>query len=284
MPYRIQETGMTGNDEQAKIWNGPAGEAWVEAQQLLDEMFRPFEHHLVDAAAAHGAHHVLDVGCGTGSTTLAIAARIDGDATGVDVSMPMVALAKSRAGRARSSAQFVVGDAQSHVFVSGRYDLIVSRFGIMFFADPAVAFANLRRAAAPGGALHAIAFRSVAENPFMTAAERAAAPFLPDLPRRDPDAPGQFAFADAGRVRGILAAGGWRSIDIRPTDVDCAMPAAALDQYITKLGPVGLAMRSAPESSRAPVLAAVRAGFAPYLQGADVRFTAACWTITAIAG
>jgi hypothetical protein len=126
-----------------------------------------------------------------------------------------------------------------------------------------------------------IAFRSAAENPFMTAAERAAAPLLPDLPPRRTDGPGQFAFADAGRVRGILADSGWRDIELRPLDVACVMPEPELEGYLMRLGPVGLALRNADPATRTRVIAAVRAGFEPYVQGPEVRFTAACWEIVA---
>jgi SAM-dependent methyltransferase len=272
------------NQEQQTLWNGSAGQAWVEAQQLLDRMFEPFEQLLVDAAVRAQARQVLDVGCGTGSTTLAIARGTGGDAVGVDISEPMIALARSRADRIASRAQFLVADAQSHAFVHGRYDRVVSRFGIMFFADPIRAFANLLRAARPGAALQCIAFRAAAENAFMTAAERAAAPLLPKLPPRNSDGPGQFAFANSGRVRNILESGGWTGVSLEAIDVACAMPATALDQYVTRLGPVGLALRSADAATRERVIAAVRAAFAPWVQGDEVRFTAACWMIEAARG
>jgi SAM-dependent methyltransferase len=270
------------NEEQAKIWNGPAGHAWVAAQQSLDRMFEPFAALLAAEAAATGATRVLDVGCGTGSTTLAIARRIDtaGHCTGVDLSEPMVALARERAARERLRASFIVGDAQTQAFEPAYFDLVVSRFGVMFFDDPTQAFANLRRATRVGGQMRCIAFRSPAENPFMTTAERAAAPLLPQLPERRPDAPGQFAFADSRRVQGILEDSGWSGIHIAPIDVACVMPEAELNPYLERLGPVGLALRSADAETRAQVLAVVRAAFDPFVIDGEVRFTAACWLIT----
>ncbi|MGN6520962.1 MAG: class I SAM-dependent methyltransferase [Dokdonella sp.] len=135
--------------DQAALWNGPAGEAWVEAQALLDALFEPLERRLVDDVRSHGARRVLDVGCGSGATTLA-AARVlpaGGRCTGVDVSGAMIAAARTRAVATGSSADFVEADAQRHAFDTGAYDMIVSRFGLMFFDDPIAAFANLRRAA-----------------------------------------------------------------------------------------------------------------------------------------
>lgn len=271
------------DDEQARLWNGPAGRAWVEAQALLDRMFKPFEELLVAAVAAAAPARVLDVGCGTGGTTLAVARRLAGKGAciGIDVSAPMIDAAQARAQRERVPAHFIRADAQRHAFAPGSFDMIVSRFGVMFFDNPVRAFANLRQAASEDAEFRFVAWRSVAENPFMTTAERAVAPLLPSLPPRRPDAPGQFAFADRERVRAILEASGWAGIDIRPIDVACALPEAELVPYLSRLGPVGQALREADEGTRARVVAAVRPAFDPYVHGAEVRYTAACWLVGA---
>ena len=274
---------MSTADEQMKLWNGPAGHAWVDAQEVLDRMFEPFEAMLAEAVAAGARHHVLDVGCGTGSTTLAAARRIGaaGRCVGIDISEPMLATARARAGREGARATFVCADAQTHTFEPATFDMIISRFGVMFFDDPARAFANLRRAVTESAELRFIAWRSPAENPFMTTAERAAAPLLPNMPPRQPDAPGQFAFADERRVRGILEQGGWSKIDFEPIDVECVFAEKALNLYVTRLGPVGMVLQSADEPTRKRVAEIVRAAFDPYVHGADVRFTAACWSVVA---
>jgi len=203
------------DDDQAALWNGIAGRAWVDVQEVLDQTLRPFEDLLVEAVSGG---RVLDVGCGTGTTTLAVARRqgAQGHSLGVDISAPMIAAAQARAAAERSRASFVCADAQTHAFAPASFDAILSRFGVMFFADPVAAFANLRRAGRSGAALRFFAWRSAADNPFMTTAERAAAPLLPAFPPRQPDAPGQFAFADAARVERILAESGWADIEIRP--------------------------------------------------------------------
>src|SRR4051812_37258899 len=269
-------------ENQAALWNGAAGLTWVEAQEPLDRLFRPFEDLLVETVLARGARSVLDVGCGTGATTLAIARALGagGHSVGVDISEPMLALARARAARERLPAEFVAADAETHAFEPRAFDTIVSRFGVMFFADPVRAFANLRRAVRPAGDLALIAWRGPADNPFMIAAERAAAPFLPDIPPRT-DGPGQFAFADLQRVRSILERTGWEEIDIRPLDVVCRFAKADLVGYLTRIGPVGRALRAADEQTRARITAAVLPAFDPYLDGADVRFVAACWMIGA---
>jgi SAM-dependent methyltransferase len=277
----------SGGTDQAAHWNGPAGEAWVAAQDLLDGMFRSLEAALADTAAKAGARRVLDVGCGTGATTLAVARRLgnEGEALGVDISAPMVAAARARAEREGSQARFVVADATTHALPPGHFDLAVSRFGVMFFPDPVAAFANVRGAMRPGGGLSAVAWRSRADNPFMTTAERTAVPMLPEPPPPRPaGAPGQFAFADEDRVRGILAASGWTGVEMRPLDVDCTFPVTALELYLTRLGPLGTLLREVDEETRSRVTDAVRAAFQTFVHGDQVRFTAACWWIAARAG
>jgi SAM-dependent methyltransferase len=277
-------TAQRTNEEQIALWNGSAGRAWVDTQESLDRLYAPFEDLLVEAVAARGARRVLDVGCGTGSTTLAVARQLGapGTCVGIDLSEPMIALARSRAEVVSSPPRFICADAETHAFELASFDMIVSRFGVMFFADPVRAFANLRRAGKPGAALEAIAWRSAADNPFMTTAERAAAPYLPEMPARRPDEPGQFAFADAQRVYSILEQSGWSAIDIRPLDVACTLPASELDHYVTKLGPVGRVLGSADERTRSLVIEKVRAAFEPYVHGAEAGFTAACWMIGAL--
>ncbi|SOZ51333.1 conserved hypothetical protein; putative methyltransferase [Cupriavidus taiwanensis] len=275
---------ISGNGgEQAALWNGASGQAWVEHQGLLDDMFRPLEEQLIRAAGSAAAQRILDVGCGTGSTTLALARHVGdkGHCTGIDISAPMLAAARSRAQRDGINASFVHADAQEHDFAPASFDMIVSRLGVMFFSDPVRAFAHLRWAATSDATLHCLAWRSAAENPFMTTAERAAAPLLPELPPRRPGAPGQFAFGDRERVLSILQASGWDDIDIVPTDVTCTLPEPALAGYLSRLGPVGLALQGADATTRKRVIDIVRAAFASYVQGDTVRYTAACWTITA---
>lgn len=271
------------NDEQTRLWNRPAGCAWVDLQEPLDRMFKPFEDLLVEAARAGPGVRVLDVGCGTGSTTLAVARvlGVKGRCTGIDISDPMLAAARSRALSEGIPASFICADAQEHAFEPDSFDTIISRFGVMFFADPVRAFSNLRRAARDGAQLSFVAWRSAAENPFMTTAERAAAPLLPNLPARRPDAPGQFAFADRGRVQRILEQSGWSGIDIRAIDVACTLPEKDLVRYLSRLGPVGLALHDVDDGTRMRVIETVRAAFDPHVHGDDVRFTAACWMVGA---
>jgi ubiquinone/menaquinone biosynthesis C-methylase UbiE len=193
----------------------------------------------------------------------------------------MLTAARARAEREGTPASFIRANAQDHAFEPASFDMIISRFGVMFFDDFVQAFANLRRAAKDDAELRFIAWRSPSENPFMTTAERAAAPLLPNLPARQPDAPGQFAFADPRRVHRILEESGWTRIDIRPLDVPCTLPEKELVRYLTRLGPLGVILHEADERTRTQVIETVRTAFEPYVHGAEVRFTAACWMVGA---
>ena len=274
------------DDEQARRWNGPAAQAWIDAQVVLDRLFKPLEILLVNAVSERAPRTVLDVGSGAGGTTLAVARLLGtaGSCTGIDVSEPMVAAARARAAQERTPASFICANAQAHAFEPASYDMMISRFGVMFFNDPVAAFTNLQRATKYDGELRFIVWRSAEDNPFMTTAERAAAPLLPNLPPRRADAPGQFAFADAGRVHAVLHESGWTDIELHPIDAPCTLPESELVRYVSRLGPVGLALQEADDDTRRRVIDTVLPAFEPFVHGPDVRFMAACWMMSARAG
>jgi len=274
------------DDEQTALWNGPAGRAWVDAQDVLDQGLKPMEESLVEAVLASGSapkRCVLDVGCGTGSTTLAVARRLgpNGRCVGIDISEPMIVAARNRMEREGLGTSFIHADAQTYPFEPSSFDAIISRFGVMFFEEPVHAFANLRRAATVEAALRFIAWRGPGENAFMTTAERAAASLLPNLPVRRANAPGQFAFADSDWVHTILAESGWTEIDVRPIDPSCTFPERELVRYVTRLGPVGRVLDQVDERTRMQVIEKACRAFDPYVRGGEVHFTAACWMVSA---
>lgn len=274
------------NTRQAALWNDASGKAWVEMQPILDEILAPFERLVVDAGYPGEGGNVLDIGCGAGATTLAMARRVgnNGRCVGLDISQPLVALATERTQAEEvANASFEVGDAQTYAFESGGFDAVVSRFGIMFFDDPVAAFSNIRQAARRGGKLAFVAWRSPAENDFMTTAARAAAPFLPTAPAPDPDAPGQFAFADGAKVKRILEASGWSSIDVRQANLPCKIAEGDLMMYATRLGPLAAALREVDQATAEKIITVLPAAFAPFVKDGQARFNAACWLVTALA-
>jgi len=284
---------MTSVDElkqqQQAFWNGPRGEVWSRRRAFMDAMLQPFEDRLVDEvrrlSPADGPVHVLDVGCGAGATTLALKRALSDEASclGVDISGPLLDTARARADKSGLNVRFLCADAGAHDFRRGEFDILASRFGVMFFADPAAAFANLRRAASDDGRLAFVVWRSAEENDFMTAGHRAAAPHLPEPPPRDPHAPGPFSLGDPDRVRAILDAGGWGRVELAPLDLPCAFPAERLDLFVDELAPNAQDVAALEPGLGDTVRAAVRDAYGRYVQGGEVRFTARCWMIGAAA-
>lgn len=272
------------NRDQAALWNDASGRDWVEMQEVLDRVLAPFGALLMGEAFPGEGARVADIGCGAGATTLAMARRVGpaGSCLGVDISAPLVAAARARAvAENLDNVAFIEADAQTHAFQPGGFDAVISRFGVMFFDDPEAAFANIRSAARRGATLTFIAWRDPAENPFMTLAPRTAAPYLPPLRTPVPDEPGPFAFADRDRVRRILAASGWSDIDIAPIDVPSGIPESDLSAYVTRMGPVGLALRDADEATRARIADLLGTAFAPFVRDGVASFTGACWRVRA---
>ena len=276
---------MTGDKTSvfADDWSGEMGQRWLRNVDHFEAMLEPIGTALLDRAAIAPGERIVDLGCGGGATSRAIAARVgaQGAVLGLDISPDLIVAARARAGADFPALRFFCGDAASAILPAAPYDRLVSRFGVMFFDDPTAAFNTLRRAARPGAGLHVISWRDAAENPFMTVAERAAAPLLPAIPPRQPDAPGQFAFADRRRVHRLLDAAGWQAIDIQPVDLACTLPTHELERYFTRLGPLGRVLHEADPALRGRIVDVVRAAFQPYVDGETVRFTAACWSVVA---
>lgn len=269
------------NQDQATHWNAAAGRNWVEMQPVLDRMFAGLLPPLLDAVAPGAGARILDIGCGAGALTLAAADRAgpSADCLGLDISEPLVAAARAEAGGI-PNARFELADAQIHDFAPGGFDTVLSRFGVMFFDDPVAAFANIRRATRPGGALRFAAWRSPKDNPFMRVGRQAALPFV-DLPLPDPEAPGQFAFADRERVQSILSASGWRDIAIEPLDVPCSISVRDLPTYTTRLGPLGPLWAEFPPDLQSRLAEALREAFDVFVTGDEAVFTAGCWLVAA---
>jgi SAM-dependent methyltransferase len=278
------------NAEQIRYWNESAGPKWVAFQQVIDAQIRPLGHRAMERADIAPGERVIDVGCGCGDTTITLGERVGsaGRVLGIDVSAPMLARAAELARAVGlANVRFENADAQTHRFPPGAFDVVYSRFGSMFFADPVAAFANLRAALRPGGRLAFVCWQALPENPWLFVPLRAAAEHLTLPPPPAPDAPGPFAFADPERVRGILARASFARIafeDVRTTlTLGGGGAIEAAVRFLTEgVGPVSGVLREADPALRPAVVAAVRAAITPFHGPQGVRMDSAAWIVTAL--
>ncbi len=275
------------NADQIAAWSGPAGQTWADLHEELDRQVEPPGRAALELAAPAKGERALDVGCGPGATTLELARAVgpEGAVAGVDVAPMLLQIARRKAAGV-DNVSFVEADAQAFVFEPGHFDLIFSRFGVMFFDDPVAAFANLRRACRSGGRLAFVCWRSPADNPLFRLGGVVVAELFPDRPAPPPNAPGPFAFADDGRVRAILSDSGWHDVRIEALDVEIG--GANLDESVammTRAGPLGAALREmeASEGLRRQAADRLRPLLEPYAGPDGVRMPAACWLVAAAA-
>jgi len=273
---------MGTNADQIQFWNGQAGEKWARLQDRTDLMLNNITDALMPFACVREGERVLDIGCGCGSTTfrLAMSAGKTGSAVGIDISTPMLAVAQARAQAMLSDVQFVESDASSHDF-QPVFDLVFSRFGVMFFDDPVSAFTNIRRALAPKGRLAFVCWRAFKENDWSFVPFAAAWSFLPEQPPTDPYAPGPFAFAEAERTKSIIEKAGFRNVEIKKLDTTSNMGATveeAADGALN-IGPLSRAANDLPETVRAKIHDAVREALVKFKTPPGITPGAACWLV-----
>jgi SAM-dependent methyltransferase len=277
------------NQDQIDYWNGEAGRRWVAEQERLDAMMAETTLALIDAADPQWGEKVLDVGCGCGSTSIAYAEAVgpEGRVTGLDVSKPMLAFARDRARESDlKSIDFVLDDAATRDLGADAYDLISSRFGVMFFADPIAAFRNLRRAMKPKGRLAFVCWRDWRENEWVRVPVSAVRPHVPPQPPLGPEEPGPFAFASLGRVRTILAGSGFDVVAVRPLDATGEFGTTLEEgvEYMMGFGPISRMLGPASELERARAKAALTAALKPYAEKGTIAMGLAQWLVTAKAG
>jgi ubiquinone/menaquinone biosynthesis C-methylase UbiE len=278
------------NADQIEYWNSKVGDTWARMQARLDRAFTPVTAALLSVAAPQPGESVLDVGCGTGETTLAVAGVVgdDGYVLGVDIADALLARARERAEELLCEVDFRNADAAS-VDAEAGFDLILSRFGVMFFADPVAAFANLHRLAAPGGRLVFACWQAASDNAWASLPMQALAPILPPAPPADPDAPGPFAFADPERVHGILAAAGWQDIAFDALSFvmvigDGDDPVASAVHFNLRIGGAARLVRDAGPAVEPAARAALAAALAPFHHDGVVGLPGAIWLVSAHRG
>lgn len=270
-------------------WNGDSGRRWAANLTRLDLMLEDFGNASVRAAAAKPGERILDIGCGSGTSTFALAEQVGstGHVLGIDISEQLVELARA-AIPAAAAVEFRLADAATATFSEQGFDLLFSRFGVMFFNDPVAAFANMRGALKPDGRIAFVCWRSAAENDWVTLPMAAIRNIVQPAPT-DPNAPGPFAFGNAGRLTDILATAGFTDIDITPFDTRIAYGRgdtreAAIDDALDmamQVGPLSRALADQSDDVRARAAEAVRTAFAAQPGNTSVQIDGAAWIVTA---
>jgi SAM-dependent methyltransferase len=256
--------------------------AWAEVREPLERQLAPLGRRALAALAPRPGESVLDIGCGGGETALELARAVapDGTVMGIDLSAAVLAFARATA-KGCARVRFVQADAAVFPFEPASFDAAFSRFGVMFFADPTVAFINIRRSLRPNGRLAFVCWRALEENALDFLPLQAASAHLPPQSAHDPDAPGPFAFAKAERVRGILQSAGFAEIEIAAHDE--RVGSGDLDTMLavcSRVGALGKILRESPEL-RSAALPAVRAALAAHDGPDGVKLNAATWIVTA---
>jgi SAM-dependent methyltransferase len=278
--------GHDRNADQIAYWNGPNGQRWTDRQAEQDVLLAPVTQALIDRAAVRQGERIIDVGCGCGGASMALASRVapTGFVLGVDISGPMLARARELAPKG-APVDFVLADATVYPFDPGSFDLLVSRFGVMFFAEPAVSFSNLRRALRPSGRMTFACWREPRENPWMMAPLQAIYQHVPKLPPQGPEDPGPFAFASEERVHRILGEAGFKGIEMEPValsfDIAIGRGLDAAVQAAMQIGPGSRALDGHPPETRAAAAKSVREMLAPFVRGDSVPLAGSIWIVTA---
>jgi ubiquinone/menaquinone biosynthesis C-methylase UbiE len=278
--------GHEENADQIAYWNGAGGQRWAQRQPVQDILLQPIADILIDRAKIRSGERVLDVGCGSGSTTFAFAKAVGpgGHVTGIDISEPMLARAREVT-PADAPVEFALADATIYPFTPESFDLLASRFGVMFFADPALSFTNLRKGMRRTGRLAFACWREARENPFFMVPLQAVYRHVPKMPQVGPEDPGPFAFASEARVKRILDAAGFSQVAMEPVDLalDIAI-GGGLDAAVKsslEIGPAARALTDHPPQTVAAAAQSIREALAPLAEGQTVPIDAAIWIVTA---
>src|ERR1700761_6916773 len=278
--------GHDQNADQIAYWNGAGGQRWADRQPVQDILLQTVADLVIDRGRIRAGERVLDVGCGSGSTTFAFAKAVglSGHVMGIDISAPMLARAREVA-PAGAPVEFLLADATVHPFAPESFDLLASRFGVMFFADPALSFANMHRAMRRSGRLAFACWREPRENPFFMVPLQAVYKHVPKLPQVGPEDPGPFAFASEERVNRVLKAAGFSNVAMEPCklalDVAVGRGLEAAVEGGLQIGPAARALAEQPADVVTAAAQSVRDALAPYLKGETVPLDGSIWIVTA---
>lgn len=275
------------NMDQIEFWNGDHGSAWARYADIVDVMFSEITDAVLEAADIKVGDRVLDLGCGNGGTTLAVAGEVTpiGSVTAIDISAPMLERAQERADAAQLvNVTFVLGDASVYPFAENSFDAMVSRLGAMFFEDPEDTFRRLVPAFDSGGRIALGVWRGPRENLWAMGPVTAAKEFLDMPPRPGPEEPGPFSFADPDRVRSVLGGAGLTDIQLTPLDFQIPLGRTLEEalNFVMEMGPLSAPLSTVTGDNRRNAIAAITKVLEEN-QGEDgiVRLAGACWIITA---
>src|SRR5437773_3023357 len=275
------------NSEQIAEWNGALGQRWVAMQREIDRIVVPFGDAALKAAAPQPGERVIDIGCGCGDTSIEIARMVgvSGTVLGIDVSQPMLEVARARGARGNCGhLAFRAGDA-SEAELPANIDLLFSRFGVMFFSQPSKAFSHLRKSLRPGGRCVFVCWRTPRDNAWAMTPLSAARAALGVTPApADPNAPGPFAFADEERVRAILSGAGFGAIDVQRFDAALSLGATprSAAQSAVQIGPASRFVREVGVEHLPTILDAVERALAPLAApNGHVRLNGSTWIVSA---
>lgn len=270
------------NQDQVDAWNGDSGLRWVTDADRRDRVLQPVADALLDTARLQHGETVLDIGCGCGITTLAAADAVTpGATTGVDISSPMLEVARQRAA-SRTDIRFVQADAQTHQFSPTQFDVVISRFGTMFFDDPVGAFANMATATRRSGRLCIATWQPLAANDWLTVPGAVLLQYG-SLPEMGDAGPGMFAQSDPGVVADVLHTAGWRDVNIAAITLTLPLgddPEEAA-QYLADAGPGRAVLETIAEPDRPRAIAAVIDALADHHGDDGVQLGAGIYLITA---
>ena len=271
---------------QRRFWNSEATQRWVTEQKRIDRLMAGVTEAALAAAAPARRESVLDIGCGTATTTLRLAEAVGptGQVLGVDISEQQLALARQRVAAAGiTQVQLVLDDAATHGFASERFDLCFTRFGVMFFADPVAAFTNIRRGMKPSGRLLLAVFRSGSDNPWTTASISAIRHLVTPPAPLGPEDPGQFSWSDPARVRRILATAGFRDVALTPLDLSFYLGANAVEaaEFATFIGQGARLLHGLPDETRQAARIAFQNYFTQHEGPNGVNLPGALWLVSA---
>ena len=274
------------NQEQKEFWNEKKGKIWVSLESNIDKMLGPLGHHAIKILNPKSGEKILDIGCGTGSTSQSLSKLVgeNGLITGIDISEPILRFAKNQLeNRNIKNIDFIQEDAQTFNLSNFNYDAIFSRFGIMFFEDPFFAFKNIKKSLNSKGRITFICWSTREENDWITLSSKVASQFLELPPKNNPREPGPFAFEEYSYIKEILTKSGWKNINIK-NHKENIIVGKTLDHaaaFLSKMGPMSVPFENSNEKTKAKVIEALKECYSKYLIPKGVEFHFSTWIVSA---